>query len=208
MRAPYREGMDVPLDGHPPIERPLGEVTTERLELRHFALDDLDGLAPVFAKDEVWRYPHGRGFTRAETQAFLENQVAKREVCGFGCWLAVERSSGRTIGYVGVSVPYFLPEILPAVEVGWRFDPEVWGQGYANEGATAALDESFGTLGLAEVCSLPQTDNVASVRVAQRLGMRLEREVVIPANEQRGSVTAALFNITADEWRARRASPA
>lgn len=198
--------MDVPPGGHPPIAHPLGEATTERLELRHFTLDDLEGLAPVFAKAEVWRYPHGRGLTRAETAAFLENQVAKREACGFGCWLAVERSTGRTVGYVGVSVPYFLPEILPAVEVGWRLDPDVWGQGYASEGATAALDESFSTLGLDEVCSLPQSDNTASVRVAQRLGLRLEREVVIPANERFDSVTASVFTITAATWRARRAA--
>ena len=91
------------------------------------------------------------------------------------------------LGYLGLSVPTFLPEILPAVEVGWRLRPDAWGQGLATEGAGAALDEAFTTLGLDEVCSVPQADNPASIRVAERLGMRLDRQVEIPANERRGA---------------------
>jgi RimJ/RimL family protein N-acetyltransferase len=194
-------------DLYPPIARPLPEVMTERLELRRFRPDDLDGLAQVFAHPEVWQYPHGRAFTRDETATFLRNQVDQYEARGFGVWNAVERASGRIVGYVGVSVPTFLPEILPAVEVGWRFEPSVWGRGYASEGAIAALDESFTTLGLEEVCSLPQSDNLASVRVAERLGMRLERMVMIPANERFGAVEAACFVITRAEWMTRRDAP-
>ncbi|MBK6705069.1 MAG: GNAT family N-acetyltransferase [Caulobacteraceae bacterium] len=97
----------------------------------------------------------------------------KWEECGFGCWIAIEKSTQRVIGYVGISVPHFLPEILPAVEVGWRFDPDIWGRGYATEGAAAALDEAFNTLGLDAVCSAPQSINPPSSRVCDRLGMRL-----------------------------------
>jgi RimJ/RimL family protein N-acetyltransferase len=188
---------------YPPVAALLPDVTTERLELRRFRLDDLDGLAAVFAKPEVWQFPYGRAFTRDETAAFLQTQVDQYSARGFGCWIAVERASGRIVGYVGVSVPTFLPEILPAVEVGWRFDPTVWGRGYATEGARAALDASFTTLGLDEVCSLPQSDNTASVRVAERLGLHLDRMVMIPANDQRGPVEACCFVITIDEWLAR-----
>lgn len=189
---------DIP--AHPPVDGPLHDVTTDRLELRRFHHDDLDGLAAVFAKPEVWQFPYGRAFTRDETAVFLDQQLKEWDACGFGCWVAIERDTRCIVGYVGISVPTFLPEILPAVEVGWRFDPAVWGRGYATEGATAALDESFTTLGLGDVCSLPQTDNPASVRVAERLGMRLEREVEIPANDRRDAVTASLFTITNDEW--------
>lgn len=184
----------------PPIASPLGDVTTERLELRRFRSSDLDGLAPVFAKREFWEFPYGRAWNRDETKAFLDRQMAAWDDNGFGLWLATERDSGRVVGYVGLSVPTFLPSILPAVEVGWRFDPEVWGRGYATEAATAALDEGFTTLGLEEICSIPQVDNPASIRVAERLGMRLVREEVIAANDQRGEVTGAIFLIGRDEW--------
>ena len=114
----------------------------------------------------------------------------------------VERSTDRVIGYAGLSVPTFLPEILPAVEVGWRFDPDVWGNGYATEAARAALAQAFTTLGLPTVCSVPQAENTASVRVAERIGMHQERIATIPANDRRGELLGALFWLTADEWRA------
>lgn len=161
----------------PPILRPLPDARTPRLDLRRFDLGDLEELAEVFAQEEVWRYPFGRGFTRAETEDFLHRQIAEWRERGFGCWIARTVEDGRVVGYVGLSVPTFLPEILPAVEVGWRFSPSVWGRGYATEGGTAALDHAFGTLGLASVCSLPQVGNPSSSRVAERLGMSLVREV-------------------------------
>lgn len=187
-------------DSVPPIAAPLADVTTDRLRLRRFDDDDLDALAAVFAKPEVWRFPYGRALTRTETQAFLAAQIRDWDEYGFGCWLAIERATDRVAGYVGLSVPRFLPEILPAVEVGWRFDPVVWGRGYATEGAAAALDEAFTTLALDEVCSVPETGNAASVRVAERLGMRLARTVTIPATPRRGALTGSLFVITPDEW--------
>ncbi len=191
--------MSNPGDQHPPIRGPLGDVTTDRLELRRFRSEDLDDLAVVFEKTDVWKFPYGRGFTRDETAAFLKTQLAEWDSCGFGCWLAVERDRDRVIGYVGLSVPDFLPEILPAVEVGWRFDPAVWGSGYASEGARAALAEAFTTLGLNEVCSVPQLGNAASSRVCERIGMRFEREVVIPASSRRGQLAGLLYAMSRAE---------
>jgi RimJ/RimL family protein N-acetyltransferase len=189
---------------HPPIAAPLPDVETDRLTLRRPRPDDLDGLAAVFARPEVFRYPYGRGWNRNETLSFLNRQQENWESQGFDLWIVVERATSRLVGYAGLSVPTFLPEILPAVEVGWRFDPDVWGRGYATESATAALDQAFTTLGLDEVCSLPQVDNEPSVRVAERLGMRRAAVVTVPANDRRGAVDVVNFVITRDEWRGRR----
>jgi RimJ/RimL family protein N-acetyltransferase len=189
----------------PEIVAPLGNKDTERLILRRFGAADLDDLAAIFAKPEVWRFPYGRAFTREETAVFIEMQLCEWEECGFGCWIAIEKASMRVIGYVGISVPHFLPEILPAVEVGWRFDPDVWGRGYATEGASAALDEAFTTLGLQAVCSAPQTVNPPSSRVCDRLGMRFERIVTAAATIKRGAVDANLYWITKEEWARRKA---
>jgi len=184
----------------PALTAPLADVDTDRLHLRRFRPDDVDALAVVFAKREVWEFPFGRAFTRDETAAFVDTQIDEYASCGVSCWLASERATDRVVGYVGVSVPTFYPEILPAVEVGWRFDPGVWGRGYATEGARAALDQSFGPLGLDRVCSLPQTDNIASVRVAERLGMTRARTATMPATDRRSAVDVAEFWITAAEW--------
>lgn len=196
--------MPKPANTAPEILAPLGNTETARLILRRFESADIDALSVVFAKPEVWQFPYGRAFSRAETDAFLKIQMREWEECGFGCWLAIEKATQRVIGYVGISVPHFLPEILPAVEVGWRFDPDIWGRGYATEGAAAALDEAFNTLGLDAVCSAPQSINPPSSRVCDRLGMRLERVVKAAATPRREAVDVNLYWITKDEWLRRK----
>ena len=187
----------------PETAAPLGAVQTDRLQLRRFEATDLDGLADVFAKREVWEFPYGRAFTRDETSRFLESQMQEWDECGFGCWIAVLRETHQTIGYVGLSVPMLLPEILPAVEVGWRFDPAYWGQGFASEGALAALREGFTTLGLTEICSLPQSSNPPSFKLCERIGMTFQRTMQCPATDRRGGVEARMYTMSSAEWTAR-----
>ena len=102
----------------PPIAAPLGPASSERLLLRPFRVEDVDELAKVFARPEVWRFPYGRAFSRAETVSFIEAQMDEWKEVGFGCWVARLKSTEEVIGYVGLSVPTFVPDLLPAVEVG------------------------------------------------------------------------------------------
>jgi RimJ/RimL family protein N-acetyltransferase len=187
-------------DLSPPTRGRLGAVSTARLDLTPIDQSSVDALAPIFAKREVWEYPFGRGFAHDETVQFVEGQVKHWEAFGYGLWQATIRSECRPIGYLGLAVPTFLPDVLPAVEVGWRIDPDVWGMGYATEGAAAALAGAFNDLGLDEVLSLPQVDNPRSVRVAERLGMRWDCTATLPATERRGSVEVAVMVVTHAEW--------
>lgn len=83
----------------------------------------------------------------------------------------------------------------------------MWGRGYATEGATAALDEAFTTLGLDEVVSIIEPVNTASVRVAERLGMEVVRPVTVPSTPERGELTALLFRRRAADRPTRRPAP-
>ena len=188
------------LSSAPPVVGRLAGVRTARLDMRPIVAESADLLAPVFAKLEVWRYPYGRPFSRAETEAFVASQVEHWETLGFGLWLVSHRGSVEALGYVGLAVPTFLPEVLPAVEVGWRLDPTVWGRGYATEAATAALAEAFETLRLSTVISLPQTDNRASVRVAERIGLRHKGAMTAPATDKRGPIDVSVMRMTSKEW--------
>src|SRR3546814_17538372 len=58
----------------------------------------------------------------------------------------------------------------PGNEVGWTFHRDAWGKGYATEAATAAMDYAFDTLGWDRVIHCIDPDNLASQRVALRLG--------------------------------------
>jgi RimJ/RimL family protein N-acetyltransferase len=147
-------------------------VETERLVLRPWAADDLDPLAAIFAEPEVWRYPFGRAFTREETERFLRRQLDHWQDEGFGVWAAELSDESRLIGYIGLSIPHWLPEVLPAVEVGWRLHPAYWGRGLATEGGRASLGHGFETLELDRIIAILMPDNTASARVTDKLGMR------------------------------------
>ena len=188
------------LSACPPVATRMAGVTTRRLEMRPIEERSVELLEPVFAKVEVWRYPYGRAFSRGETEAFVAGQVEHWETLGFGLWTVFEQGSSLAVGYLGLSVPTFLPEVLPAVEVGWRLDPQVWGKGYATEGARAALQAGFEVLRLGEIVSLPQSENPPSVRVAERIGMRRDRTTIAPATAKRGPVDVAVMVMSSQDW--------
>ena len=67
--------------------------------------------------------------------------------------------------------PAYEAHFTPCTEIGWRFLPQFWGQGYATEAARLALLFAFATLHLEEVVSFTARVNRRSVKVMQRLGM-------------------------------------
>jgi RimJ/RimL family protein N-acetyltransferase len=66
------------------------------------------------------------------------------------------------------------------VEIGWRLDPDYWGRGLATEAAAAVLRDGFERLGFSRLISIIYRENVASRRVAEKIGLRLWREVEHP----------------------------
>jgi RimJ/RimL family protein N-acetyltransferase len=114
----------------------------------------VDELAAIFAKPEVWWFPFQRGFTREETEAWVDRHRTNWRERGLGQWIAIERATDRIVGYCGLAFPVFLPEIMPAVEVGYRLDPSCWGVGYATEGARAALRFGFDERALERIVAI------------------------------------------------------
>jgi RimJ/RimL family protein N-acetyltransferase len=145
-------------------------LTTPRLVLRPFVPEDLDELAPLHAEESFWWYPLRAGMTRDETAAFLERVTARYESDGFGIEALLDRESGAMIGWAGLAVPHFLPEILPAVEVGWRLATAWRGRGLATEAGAAAVEFGFTTGGFDRIVSIYEPENVASGRVMEHLG--------------------------------------
>jgi RimJ/RimL family protein N-acetyltransferase len=155
-------------------------IETDRLLLRPFEDDDLDALALLHAEPSFWWYPFQRGFTRQETVDFLAGTAAKLERGEPAVSAAVVKADGRLAGWVGLSVPHFLPEVLPAVEVGWRLGEAFRGRGYATEAGRAWVEHGFERCGLDEIVSIYEPDNVASGSVMRRLGFHLDRETTHP----------------------------
>ena len=155
---------------------------TERLLLRRFAPADADAFAALNADPEVMRFiGDGTTLTRAQSDEVLMRIAAHWRSHGFGLWCVTDHAAPTgCLGFAGLAVPSFLPEVMPAVEVGWRLARSTWGRGLATEAARAALDEAFGPLGLASVISIIAAGNERSVRVADKLGMRRGADRVHP----------------------------
>ncbi|GIF22134.1 RimJ/RimL family protein N-acetyltransferase [Actinoplanes tereljensis] len=166
-------------------------VETERLVLRGWRDEDLEPLAAMNADPEVMRYiMDGSVASRERSANGLRKMVRDWEERGFGLFAVEVRESGEMIGWAGLSVPAFLPEVLPAVEIGWRLARHAWGQGYATEAATAALEFGFAECGLERVVSIRHLDNVRSGRVMAKLGLTHQFDTVVPGHEQPVAVYA------------------
>ncbi|HEX6369388.1 MAG TPA: GNAT family N-acetyltransferase [Longimicrobium sp.] len=149
-------------------------LTTDRLLLRPFHEEDLDAYAEICADAEVTRYlSDGRPLSRAEAWRQMAFIVGHWQLKGFGLWALEEKSSGALIGRAGL----LHPEGWPGFEVGWTLGRAWWGKGYATEAAREALRYAFEELDRDHVISLIRPENHPSIRVAERLGERLEGEV-------------------------------
>jgi RimJ/RimL family protein N-acetyltransferase len=159
------------------------ELRTERLVLRPLAIADTEALAEINADPEVMRYIGDGGPLSPEaTEARTAKAAAHWDEHGWGVFAAVEFQTGALVGWAALAIPAFLPEILPATELGWRIKRDRWGRGYAPEAARAVIGFAFGELGLDRVVSCIHSANAASIRVAEKLGMSLERETVVPGH--------------------------
>lgn len=144
---------------------------TERLKLRRWREDDLDGYAAIVADPEVTRFLGDRPLDRVAAWRQLALFVGHRELRGWTQPAVVERSSGRLIGRGGL----WRPEGWPGLEVGWLLESASWGRGYASELGRAVRDHAFTVLGAGHLLSVIHRDNAASIRVAQAIGGRFER---------------------------------
>ena len=173
-------------------------LETERLVMRPFVAGDLGALTALHAEASFYWYPLRRAMTPEETAAHLEDLLRRYEVPGEPAMLAVlERSSGELAGWGGLSVPHFLPEVMPAVEVGWRLGTSFRGRGYATELGAAALEWGFTDLGLERIVSIFEPENKASGRVMDRLGFDPGYETIHPAR----SLPIVVRTLALEDWR-------
>lgn len=148
-------------------------VETARLRLRPFRADDLDDVTRLNTDPRVVRYKHAP-LGEAESWRSLAAHIGHWVLRGYGMW-AAELRDGCFAGWVGL----YHPVDWPDVEVGWTIEPAFWGRGLAPEAALAALDWAERNLGRRDLISIIQPGNAASLRVAAKLGARVESRAVI-----------------------------
>jgi len=145
-------------------------LKTDRLLLRPWRNADLAPFAAMNADARVMEFFPGT-LTAQESNA-LADRIGRHFVeHGFGLWAVEVAGTAPFIGFVGLAVPKFEAHFTPCVEIGWRLAADHWGQGFAPEGASAALEFAFESLSLDEVVSLTAVINLRSRRVMEKIGM-------------------------------------
>lgn len=151
-------------------------LETERLILRHLTLEDLEDLYKLYQDPEIRRYfPEGM-LTLEETREELEwHMNGHPRHPELGLWATVHKETGKFIGRCGL-LPWEIDGTLE-VEIAYLIDKSFWGQGLATEAAAGILKYGFEKLNLPRLICLIDPDNIASQKVAERIGMKLERSV-------------------------------
>jgi ribosomal-protein-alanine N-acetyltransferase len=150
-------------------------IETPRLILRPWRDSDFDPFAALNADPFIMRYMRSV-LSREESEAYIQRARQHLADHGFCNWAVEAPGVASFIGAVGLSNVRFEASFTPAVEVAWRLDRPFWGQGYATEAASAAMQHGFTRIGLKEIVALTRLVNIPSQRVMQRLGMTRSME--------------------------------
>lgn len=146
------------------------QIRTKRLELRPFAMSDLDDFQALCSQVEVFTYLPSGTTTGEETRERLARIVKSYERDDLpGVFAAVARlSDERVIGWCGLGP---LPPRPEDTEVFYALNPDYWGRGYATEAARAMVGFGFKEMGLDRIVAVVKPGNSASCRVIEKLGM-------------------------------------
>jgi RimJ/RimL family protein N-acetyltransferase len=151
------------------MDRPILE--TKRLAFHAFTPNDVDLLADLHSDPEVQRYIGGM-WPREEVQARVDLYVSDQARYGFSKWKAYLRD-GTFVGRAGCSVD---PDLGGIPELGYSFARAVWGQGLASEAAFGIVDFMFTRTDVPELAAFAVSENLASRRVLEKVGMIFEAE--------------------------------
>src|SRR5271165_6006593 len=145
-------------------------IETDRMILRRWQPSDLELFVNLNADPRVMEF-FPATLSRSETEAMTSKIEERMRQQGFGLWAAEVKRTNDFIGFIGLNVPGYSLPFSPCVEIGWRLAFDHWGNGYAQEGARAAMAFGFDIFGLKEIVSFTTVGNLRSRHVMERIGM-------------------------------------
>jgi len=157
-------------------------LETERLRLRRIRSTDVAALVALWCDPEVTRFMGGPR-DEGKLRDGLAEDVADPFAYEYDLWPVEEKASGEVIGHCGLLEKEV--DGRDEIELVYVFAKSAWGNGYAAEIGSALRDHALREKGIDRLISLIEPENAASERVAQRIGMRMEREIVRPGGAVR-----------------------
>lgn len=152
----------------------IPELVSERLRLRGWLASDADALRRIYGDPVTMRYI-GDGSPMPPDRAWhaLAFLLGHWELRGYGMWAVTERSTGDLLGRAGLHHP----EGWPGLELGWLIARSRWGEGLATEAAQLAAEWVWDSLDTDRLIHVIQPENVASIRVAEKLGASFDERI-------------------------------
>ena len=159
------------------------KIQSARLEMRSYRDEDFDFLYSLLADPEIVQFiGNGKTRNREEALQFMYwIYRCYRENPELGLRVLIRKEDGATVGHAGL-VPQKV-EGKEELEIGYWVAKDYWGQGYATEAAKALRYYGSQYLGRKRFVSLIQPGNGASRKVAERLGMQLEKKITMADKE-------------------------
>jgi ribosomal-protein-alanine N-acetyltransferase len=169
-------------------------LETPRLILRPFRDEDIGRLAELMANRDFMRFSLGP-YSRKQTRTVLQKFLSWNKAGLPAPFAVVLRENDHVLGYCG-----FLhhSELPGDVEIGYRLDPAHWNRGLITEAARTVRDHAFNDLKLSRVISLIHPENIPSRRVAEKIGLTPEKDIMF-----RGFPTI-VFALSREQWLAER----
>lgn len=154
------------------VDTSFEPLVTERLRLRRSMPDDAEAISAYRRDPEVQRF---QGWDRTDANGIRDEieRMLRRSPGEPGGWVQFsveERETGRLIGDVGMSPAEGEPGVI---KIGYTVAPAYQNRGYGTEAVRALVDYAFDTLGADVVRMYADADNIASVRLAEKVGMKL-----------------------------------
>jgi RimJ/RimL family protein N-acetyltransferase len=152
-------------------------LETDRLLLREYVEEDAEAFFKLNSDPEVLRFVPDKRLLNVEQarQLLVDHPIADYRKYGFGRGACILKSTGEQIGFAGLK---YLEE-LGEVDVAFRLMRTHWGQGFATEAALASVRFGFADLGLKRIIGLVMPENIASVRVLEKTGLRYAETVML-----------------------------
>ena len=164
-------------------------IETSRLIIKEYSYDDIQKLNIILSNPKTmsfWEVP----FTLHQTENWVNNNIRRYEELAFGRWAIILKETGELIGDCGIMVSELAGK--QEKDLGYIIHHPHWGNGLAFEAADGCSKYAFNNLGIKRLCANMAFDHIASRRVAEKIGMKKEREFY---NNRNRNILTYLYSI-------------
>ncbi|MDR1249221.1 MAG: GNAT family N-acetyltransferase [Treponema sp.] len=150
-------------------------IETDRTFFREMDANDFDDLCKILQNIDVM-YAYEHSFTEEEVWNWLNKNIERYNKNGHGLWAVIQKETNIFLGQCGLTIQE--TDGKEYLEIGYLFKKDYWHKGYAAESAIECKEYAFKILNSKNVYSIIRRNNIASQKVAERVGMKIINTIV------------------------------